>query len=71
MLLLFPVKESIAEMLLILLLFLLLKLIQTNFQLLLMIQNKVIRCSLAVSFTGDGVKRINYITHPVIFPTNN
>lgn len=58
-------------MLLILLLFLLLKLIQTNFQLLLMIQNKVIRCSLAVSFTGDGVKRINYIIYPVEFLDNN
>ena len=34
-------------------------------------QNKVIRYSLAVSFTGDGVKRINYITHPVIFPALN
>lgn len=36
-----------------------------------MMQNKVKRIALAVSFTGDGVKRINYITHPVIFPANN
>jgi hypothetical protein len=34
-------------------------------------QNKVKRIALAVSFTGDGVKRINYIAHPVIFPVNN
>lgn len=36
-----------------------------------MMQNKVKRIALAVSFTGDGVKRINYITHPVEFPVNN
>jgi hypothetical protein len=71
MLLLFPRKGSIAEMLLIFLLFLLLKFLQLNFQLLFMMQNKVKRIALAVSFTGDGVKRINYITHPVIFPVNN
>lgn len=71
MLLLFPRRGSIAEMLLIFLLFLLLKFLQLNFQLLFMMQNKVKRIALAVSFTGDGVKRINYITHPVIFPVNN
>ena len=36
-----------------------------------MMQNKVKRIALAVSFTGDGVKRINYITHPVEFLDNN
>jgi hypothetical protein len=31
-------------------------------------QNKVKRIALAVSFTGDKVKRINYIIPPVEFP---
>lgn len=36
-----------------------------------MMQNKVKRIALAVSFTGDKVKRINYIILPVEFLDNN
>ena len=36
-----------------------------------MMQNKVKRIALAVSFTGDKVKRINYIIYPVEFLDNN
>ncbi len=36
-----------------------------------MMQNKVKRIALAVSFTGDKVKRINYIILPVEFLDKN
>lgn len=71
MLLLFPRRGKHSRDAIDFLIILLLKFLQLNFQLLFMMQNKVKRIALAVSFTGDKVKRINYIILPVEFLDNN